>query len=86
MSLDCRQFIDFLVDYLDDHQDPAMRAEFESHMARCGPCRDYLESYADAIRMAQSLREPCDSLPSVPDELVSAIVAAMRKGGDDASD
>ena len=34
----CREFVDFLMAYLDEELDPDQRALFESHIKACPPC------------------------------------------------
>ncbi|MHC5023187.1 MAG: anti-sigma factor family protein [Planctomycetota bacterium] len=82
-DLTCQEVLDFLDDYLDGGQAEAVRAHFKAHLERCPPCRDYLRSYADTQRMTRSLCEEArEGLPSdLPDELVRAIVDAMKRAG-----
>ena len=60
-DLTCRQFVDFLDAYIDGELADEPRATFEVHIEACPPCRDYLKSYADTIRLARgACREPDD--------------------------
>ena len=80
-SLNCRELIEFLDDYLDKSLAANVRRDFESHLAMCPPCRDYLHSYAETIRLAGSLCDDADEIPdSVPEELVRAILASRNEG------
>ncbi len=80
-DLTCRQFVDFLDAYIDGELADEPRATFEVHIEACPPCRDYLKSYADTIRLARgACREPDDPPPcDVPEKLVKAILAARKK-------
>ena len=73
----CRDCVEFLDDYLDGQLKPDVRAKFESHLAQCPPCRDYLKTYQDTIRLGHSLCD--DQEATVPEALVKAILAAREK-------
>ena len=82
-DLNCREFVEFLDAYLDEELDRPVRRTFETHMCDCPPCRDYLETYRDTVRLARSL---CDEdrcgrdLPEdVPEPLIRAILEARKK-------
>jgi anti-sigma factor RsiW len=78
-ELTCREFIDFLDDYLTGDQPAKVRAEFERHLSICPVCVDYLKTYRAAVRLAAASGEqeiPADA----PEELIQAILAARRKG------
>jgi anti-sigma factor (TIGR02949 family) len=79
----CREFIDFLMAYLDGELPPDQRQEFERHINKCGPCVAYLDTYQATIRLGKSACKELDKeVPDcVPDELVDAILAARKKDG-----
>ena len=83
-SITCRELIGFLADYLDGALPPAQRGEFDRHLAICPSCVNYLETYKATIRLGKSaFCEPGGAPPGdVPEELIAAILAARRKGGD----
>ncbi len=71
--MNCRQAIEFIIDYLDQTLPADERRLFEKHLAICHSCVAYLRTYEVTVRMAKSLpREPVD----VPEELVRAILAS----------
>ncbi|MCA9510281.1 MAG: zf-HC2 domain-containing protein [Myxococcota bacterium] len=76
--MNCREFVDFLMAYLDEELEPVARDVFEGHMGACPSCKDYLDTYADTIRLGRLACAddgvPCDA----PEELVAAILAARR--------
>ncbi len=82
----CKELIDFLDDYVDDAQPPAVRHEFERHLAVCPPCVAYLNTYRETIRLGRSLcAEHADAIPvpeDVPEDLIRAILAARAKRPD----
>jgi anti-sigma factor RsiW len=81
MSITCRQFIEFLDDYLEGGQPAEVRAEFESHFRICPACRDYLRMYQDTITLGkEAFRDPDGPVPqSVPEDLVQAVLKARAK-------
>ncbi len=82
-DLTCRQFIEFLDGYIEGELAPAVRAEFERHFTACSPCKCYLKTYRDTIKLARSCgckRDEAGPPPDAPDELVRAILAARRVG------
>ena len=79
--MNCREFVDFLMEYLDGDLDADAREIFEAHMVECPPCEVYLDTYRETIRLGKCICEPDGSLPEdVPEELVQAILAARKAG------
>ncbi len=77
--MNCREFTDFLDDYVDGHLPGDQSATFEQHMRDCPPCVDYLESYRETAKLGRALCEADEALPSdVPERLIAAILAARR--------
>jgi anti-sigma factor RsiW len=78
----CREFIEFLMDYLDRALPEQQRREFDRHMAMCPACVAYLKTYQQAVAAGKAaLGEPGDRLPDeIPGELVKAILSARDKG------
>lgn len=74
----CREFADFMMDYLSDELPTESRAVFEHHLSLCINCRRYLTSYRETVKLGKRAFEEDDaSVPSqVPDDLVKAILAA----------
>jgi anti-sigma factor RsiW len=74
----CREFIEFLWQYLSEELSPAERATFAEHLARCSPCVRYLKSYEDTIKLGKAgFTHPEDPVPTnVPEELIQAILSA----------
>ena len=81
--INCREFVDFLMGYLDRELPEAQRAEFERHIAECPPCDVYLSQYRDTLRLERDLCPTPDAeIPEeVPEELVAAILAARGRSG-----
>jgi anti-sigma factor RsiW len=77
----CREFADFIADYLTGELPPAVHAEFEHHLDVCINCRRYLKSYEETITLGRRAFEDEDEmLPAViPEELVQAILASRPR-------
>lgn len=79
----CRQVVEFLDEYTDGTLPPEARRLFEEHLAGCADCRAYLDSYRLTIRASRVAFQHPDAPTRpqpIPEELVSAIVAARRAG------
>ena len=81
-QLTCREFVDFLMDYLEGAARARVEAPFEEHMDLCPSCVTYLDTYRETVALGKKLLcEPPDSpVPQdVPEDLVSAILAARKR-------
>ena len=77
--MNCREFVEFLMEYLDGGLNESERSVFEGHIDACPQCVHYLDTYRETVRLGQTVCEAEDQLPeSVPDELVRAILAARN--------
>ena len=76
----CKEIIEFLMDYDSGELQPAVRTEFDRHLAMCPPCVRYMKSYRETISLS---KECCCSGEAektpIPDELVKAILASLKK-------
>jgi len=77
----CREFADFIGDYLTDDLPSTVRAGFERHLELCPNCRRYLRSYEETVKLGSHAFDDEDALlpPEVPEELVTAILAARPR-------
>lgn len=79
--LTCREFVDFLADYLEGRLPEDQLARFNDHLARCPSCVNYTRSYQDTVRLGKSVlprrEEPVPG--DVPEDLVQAILAARDR-------
>jgi anti-sigma factor RsiW len=76
----CREFADFIAEYLADGLPLPQRDDFARHLARCTNCARYLEQYQRTIDMGR-LAFPDDeaAVPAdVPEDLIAAILRARR--------
>ncbi|MCH2186139.1 zf-HC2 domain-containing protein [Myxococcota bacterium] len=79
----CREFVEFLMSYLDEELDDRARSVFELHLRGCGDCHRYMEDYVQAVELGRSVcREADGPLPNdVPEDFVQAILQARRAVG-----
>jgi anti-sigma factor RsiW len=80
-EMTCRDFVDFLDDYLFESVPDDRRAEFNGHLAQCPSCVAYLETYRTSIELGRAVLKRTDApLPEgVPEALVRAILAARKR-------
>jgi anti-sigma factor RsiW len=77
--MNCREFTEFLHEYLFGNLSSEERAEFDKHLAECPWCVAYLHSYQDTIRLEQaafSMPEDAPPPADAPEELIQAILRA----------
>jgi anti-sigma factor RsiW len=79
-ALTCREFVEFLADYLDGRLTADELDCFNRHLSACPSCVSYVRSYQTARRLGRgAFASPDDPVPEeVPASLVAAIVAARR--------
>jgi anti-sigma factor RsiW len=77
--MNCREFTEFLMAYLDDELAAEVRGAFEAHMFGCQSCVNYLESYQATVLLERAACAEDEPLPGdVPESLVQAILAAKK--------
>jgi anti-sigma factor RsiW len=81
-GLSCRAFVASLDDYLEGELTPARREAFDTHLATCPDCPNYLDAYQKTIELGRSAVPAGDELDDVelPPELILAILSTL--GGD----
>jgi len=76
----CREFVEFLMEYLEGGLVDAERRVFEEHVGDCPACVNYLDSYRETVRLGQNVCAPdAEVPPDVPEELVQAILSARAR-------
>jgi predicted anti-sigma-YlaC factor YlaD len=76
----CREFEDFVQQYLDEELPSPQLAMFELHLRICRECRDYLAAYRRSLEIGRAVFKADDeSLPEdVPEDLIKAILEARE--------
>lgn len=76
----CREFADFILDYLSGELPPDEARLFERHLQRCPHCPEYLRQYKATVEAGRSAfaEEDADLPAEVPEDLVRAILAARK--------
>jgi anti-sigma factor RsiW len=76
--VNCREFVDFLMDYIEGNLEASQRVTFDTHMNECPGCITYLDTYRETVRLGGALCEDLDGpVPEeAPEALVQAILAA----------
>ena len=80
--MNCREFTEFLHEYLFGNLPALERAEFDKHLAECPWCAAYLDSYQKTIQLEQAaFSPPADTAPpaDAPEELIQAILRARSR-------
>jgi predicted anti-sigma-YlaC factor YlaD len=81
-QITCRQFEDFLTDYLEDRLTSDQKRLFERHMKVCPMCRTSLKSYLKVIEMGQAVcaeDEKDEAFTAAPQELIDAIIDVSKQ-------
>jgi anti-sigma factor RsiW len=76
----CKEFENFILDYLDDELPSLQRTRFERHIRLCRECKQYLQAYRRTIEVSSAvLSAPETQVPDdVPEDLIKAILKARK--------
>ena len=77
--MNCREFTEFLHDYLHGGLRAEVRVEFDRHLAECPWCVAYLDSYQKTMQLAQTAFAAAEDAPppsDAPEELIQAVIRA----------
>ena len=80
--MNCREFTEFLHEYLFGNLSAEERTEFDTHLAECPWCVAYLDSYRKTIELEQAAFRTSDQGPApadAPEELIQAILKARLR-------
>jgi len=83
--MNCRECIDFLMDYIDGDLPADQRGIFDAHLRSCPPCIEYLETYRRAVELGRQScvhEEQAALPPGVPERLLEAIRRAKQQPDD----
>ena len=73
----CRDFADFLLDYVEGELPADTRRRLDEHMAICPDCVQYRKHYTETIEAGRLA--VADDVDDLPDELVNAILEARLR-------
>ncbi len=78
--MNCREFVEFLSEYLAGDVPAEERAIFEAHIAECVDCEAYLQNFRLTLKMEQAAVYAWGPsvLNGAPEDLVQAILAARK--------
>jgi anti-sigma factor RsiW len=80
--MNCREFTEFLHEYLFGNLPAEERAEFDRHLAECPWCVAYLDSYRKTILLGKAAFAASEDAPPpavAPEELIQAILRARPR-------
>jgi anti-sigma factor RsiW len=77
----CREFVEFLDDYLSGSLPEVERNSFNDHLAQCPSCVAYMRTYRASVRLGRAALTRSDDSVSgkAPERLIQAILAARQK-------
>jgi anti-sigma factor (TIGR02949 family) len=70
---ECSKIVEVLVDYLEGHLPPRVRAELDQHLSKCQDCVDQLQTYRATVSLLRTL---CDE--DLPSELRSSVATFLQ--------
>jgi anti-sigma factor RsiW len=76
----CREFADFMADYLSGELAAETRAVFDEHLRVCANCKRYLAGYEETIKLGK--RAFADAGAAVPDHVPEELVQAILRAKD----
>jgi predicted anti-sigma-YlaC factor YlaD len=75
--IDCEQFENFLLAYIEDELTPSQRKVINLHLRVCPDCRRYVADYRRTLEALKvSKVEDDGALADVPEDLIQAILKA----------
>lgn len=80
LMITCREFEDFVLDYLDGNLRNSQRRVFEMHLRMCRECREYLAAYKRTMELSRMALEepPSVTMDEVPEDLIKAVLDAQQ--------
>jgi len=79
-ELACRQVVELVTDYLEDALSRSARRRFESHLAGCPHCTEYLAQLRATIELTGRI-QPDDLTEPMRDELIALYRRWQADGG-----
>jgi len=77
----CREFAEFILDYVEGRLRPEVKAAFDEHLARCPQCVAYLDTYLATMELEKvAFANPEGEVaPHVPADLLQAILSSISR-------
>lgn len=77
--IDCEQFENFLLAYIEDDLSPSQRRVVNLHLRACPDCRRYVTDYRRTLQALKVSKVEDDAtLAEVPEDLIQAILKASN--------
>ena len=73
-GMDCRELVNLLVDYLDEALDPETLKALDRHLADCGPCLAFLNTYKATRNLVREV-----AAEEMPEELRAKLASFLRE-------
>jgi anti-sigma factor RsiW len=80
--MNCREFTEFLHEYLFGDLPAEEKTAFEGHLAECPWCVSYLDSYRKTLQLEMAAFDDTQDAPppaDAPEELIQAILRARSR-------
>ena len=75
----CREFTDFIIDYVSGELPSEVSVAFERHIANCPDCHTYLTQYHTTVAAGRQALADDDDVPDdVPEALIQAILRSRQ--------
>jgi anti-sigma factor RsiW len=76
MAVECKEYLDWLSDYVEGELDPELCAEIERHMAECGDCRIVVDTLRKTITLYRNYGH--EEVPADARERLYAVLKLPR--------
>ena len=77
----CRELTEFLSDYLAGDLPGPVTRTFEFHLKLCGACREFMVQFRQTVDATTlCCQDPAAIRAALPEEVVAAIMAAVKEG------
>ncbi len=78
MAVECKEYLDWLSDYIEGELDLDLCAELERHMAACGDCRIVVDTLRKTISLYRNYGH--EDVPPEAQERLYAVLNLPRPG------
>ena len=79
-EITCREFIDFMMNYIDENMPVEQRMLFDQHLNGCDDCVDYLATYRQTVSLSAAVYDPEwePKVEEAPEDLILAILQSRK--------